>query len=524
MIENQEIPFFKNYEKYLPNIKIKKIIGEGTFGKVYLIQNNKTRQLYAMKIINKKNLSEDNIKKTKRELDILTSISHPNIIKVYKALEIEYAFLIIMEYIKTGDLYDYIYKNKKLSNEESALIFYQVFSTIEFLHLNKIVHRDIKPENILILKNKKIKLIDFGLCNYIKENNFLSTPCGSLNYASPESYKGKKYDGEKFDIWSLGILLFVMLTGYLPFEGNNIYNILNEIQFKKLEFPNWISYKAENLIRKMLEINPLKRINIEGIKKEHFYYYSKGVYNSKFNKKLEIKDNYSVERKNNIIYCNEVFSTISSSKINNLKNKKLITLLSNSQSTSINKDNYNEKKIIINKNINIKLSDNNDNIINNNYKFRNKNINNNEDTSNLIEFKTVNSKNLKKKIIQKKNKNFYLVDNIIYNNYTNRSNLKKVKIKFSTQNSSMNDSIKKQSFEKKNMKVISEKKKRYFIENKDKCSEINIFNQLTPIKVHHTKNNSNVIIDKKKLNVSKEKSASKTKNIMKTSIFCKFKI
>ena len=532
MLLNKEITNSQIYKDNLPDTNIKKIIGEGTFGKVYLIENTKTKKLYAMKIITKTYLTEDDKTKTKRELEIISSINHPNIIKVYKTFETEEAFFIIMDYIKTGDLYEYISKKEKLSNEESSLIFYQIFSTIEFLHKKKICHRDIKPENILILKNLEIKLIDFGLCNYIKNNNLLSTPCGSVNYASPESFISNKYDGEKFDIWSMGILLFVMLSGYLPYEGKNIFRVYNKIIEKKLEYPLWINKNAKDLMCKMLEINPLKRISINNIKKEKYYKFSQRVFNVKLRKKkIELKGNFSVDKKKKIyIISHEIFSTISSSIKSDYRNNKLISLI-NSPHKSVRKEN--DKKVfkIINKK-KVKLNEINDNLIESckRTKYRNKKRNVSEETKNIFKLNTVNINNLK---MTKYSNNKKPVENLVFNNYTNR-NIKK--FKFSSQNSSINDSIKrsidyknhnKNSSQIKCIKKLSlpmTPKGKNYLNNKSKNLGNSIFNNITPIKVNHNKNNSNFLLENIKKNETKQKFISEIKDQMKWSIFYKSKL
>jgi len=532
MLLNKEITNSQIYKDNLPDTNIKKIIGEGTFGKVYLIENTISNKLYALKIITKTYLTEDDEIKTKRELEIISSINHPNIIKVYKTFESKEAFFIVMDYIKTGDLYDYISKKKKLSNEESSIIFYQIFSTIEFLHKKKICHRDIKPENILILKNLEIKLIDFGLCNYIKNNNLLSTPCGSINYASPESFICNKYDGEKFDIWSLGILLFVMLSGFLPYEGKNIFKVYNQIIEKKLEFPNFFNKNAKELICKMLEINPFKRICINDIKKEKFYKFSQRVFNVKLRKKkIQLNGNFSVDKKKKSnIYSNEIYSTISSSIKSNYRNNKLISLI-NSPNLSTRKEN--DKKVFkVIKKKKLKLNDINNNLIESCkiINFRNKNRNISEEKKNIFELNTVNINNIK---MDNYSNNKKSVENFVFNNYTNRNYIKK--FKFSSQNSSVNDSIinsidykmkNKNTTEIKSIKKISlpmTPKEKKYLNNKSKNLGNSIFNNITPIKVNHNKNNSNIEFEKIKKNQTKQKYISEIKDQMKWSIFYKSK-
>ena len=198
---------------------IKNVIGEGTFSKVKLGINMLTGQKVAIKILDKlKLIEEEGIERVLREIKISSEIEHPNIIKIYDIMEDDKNYLVVMEYCAEGELFNYIVKKDRLSENESSFFYYQLINAIEYLHLNGIAHRDLKPENILLGENHIIKLIDFGLSNYISENKLLVTPCGSPCYASPEMIRGEEYNGADNDIWATGIILFAMLCGYLPFE------------------------------------------------------------------------------------------------------------------------------------------------------------------------------------------------------------------------------------------------------------------------------------------------------------------
>jgi len=212
---------------------IKNNLGEGTFGKVKLGIYLQTGEKFAVKIIDKKKLIEKNDQiHLKRELDLLQKLNHINIISVYEIFENIDNYFIVMEYCSKGELFNYIVNKQRLNENEASFFFYQLINGLEYIHSIGISHRDIKPENLLLTYNHILKIIDFGLSNYYKENisKYLQTPCGSPCYSSPEMVSGKAYDGFKVDIWSCGIVLFAMLCGYLPFDDKSDDKII----FKKI--------------------------------------------------------------------------------------------------------------------------------------------------------------------------------------------------------------------------------------------------------------------------------------------------
>ena len=203
--------------------EIKEIIGKGNFGKVLLGLSKKTGDKVAIKIIDKLKMNKFyNSEQVKREINVIKEMDHLNIVKIYKIENTLKKYKIIMEYCEKGELYENIVEKKRLTEEEAAYYYFQLINGLEYIHSKNIIHRDLKPENLLITKDNILKIIDFGLCNYHDINNLLSTPCGSPSYASPEMVSGKKYNGVKVDIWCTGIILFAMLSGYLPFEAKDI--------------------------------------------------------------------------------------------------------------------------------------------------------------------------------------------------------------------------------------------------------------------------------------------------------------
>ena len=268
------------------NYMIKKTLGKGTFGKVKLGIYIPTHEKVAIKILEKcRILEKDDEIRVKREFELLTLFSHPNVILVAEIFETAEKFYSVMEYCEGGELFNYIVRNRRLSQNEAAFFYYQLINGLEYIHSLGIVHRDLKPENLLLTKEHILKIIDFGLSNYFKKDQkaLLVTPCGSPCYASPEMVAGKKYNGFKIDIWSTGIILYAMLCGYLPFEDKD-----NDVLFEKIlecnvVFPKFVSKLGKDLIKKILVTDPNKRITIEEIKNHPFYLKGKELFESEFN-------------------------------------------------------------------------------------------------------------------------------------------------------------------------------------------------------------------------------------------------
>ena len=264
---------------------IKKTIGSGTFSTVKLGVYRITHKKVAIKILDKNKIeSRDDLERIIREMQILIEMHNPFVIKVYKIYEDKNNFLIIMEYCEGGELFNYIVKKKRLSEEEASYFFYQLINGIEYIHSKGIAHRDLKPENLLLSKNKILKIIDFGLSNFYDGQKRLQTPCGSPCYASPEMVKGKKYDGFNIDIWAIGVILFAMLCGYLPFEDdeNDTDVLFNEIIRNKIDYPYFLSKLSLDILHRILVSDPLKRITVDEIKKHDFYLKGEKIFKSIF--------------------------------------------------------------------------------------------------------------------------------------------------------------------------------------------------------------------------------------------------
>ena len=280
-------------------------IGEGTFGKVIVASHKITKEKVAIKILDKFRISKkDEQIRINREIEALKKINHYNIIKLYTIIENDVQIYIIQEYINGNELFEYIKNNKKLTEKEACIFYQQIISGIEYLHKLGIAHRDLKPENILLTDSKVLKIIDFGLSILYEKNDLLKTQCGSPCYAPPEMIEGKHYKGLAADIWSSGIILFFMLSGYLPFNELTNKKLYNKILNGKYNIPKDISNEAKDLIKKILEINPKKRIKINEIK-EHPWF---NMVNRMFNMHVGIDlkktvmpiDEEIIEKMNNI--------------------------------------------------------------------------------------------------------------------------------------------------------------------------------------------------------------------------------
>ena len=267
---------------FLSDYDIKETIGKGTFSVVKLGINKTTKEKVAIKILKKNKILQNSDKsRLEREISILKKLNHINVIKSYKINEDSDKYYIVMEYCENGELFNYIVERQRLDENEASYFFYQLINGLDYIHHKNIVHRDLKPENLLLGKGNILKIVDFGLSNYCEEEKLLSTPCGSPCYASPEMVCGNKYNGLLIDIWSCGIIIFAMTCGFLPFE-----DVDNEILFKKImkckiEYPEFLSKNVLDIMKKILVVDPNKRISLPEIRKHPFYLRGKSIFENK---------------------------------------------------------------------------------------------------------------------------------------------------------------------------------------------------------------------------------------------------
>ncbi len=247
--------------------KIEKKLGSGTFGKVYQVVHLPTKQKRAMKVVKVDTVNyQDDEQDFLKEIQLLSLLDHPNIIKIYEYFVDDVYYYIITELAKGGELYDQICYIKNYSENDAANIMKQILSGIYYFHSKNIVHRDLKPENILLETNTKgdffIKIIDFGNSNFCENSKKLSLKVGTPQYMAPEVIN-KDYN-KKCDIWSCGVIMYVLLSGSPPFDGPDDKSIQNKVRSGKFSFDNetWntVSPEAKDLISKMLVLDPKKRI------------------------------------------------------------------------------------------------------------------------------------------------------------------------------------------------------------------------------------------------------------------------
>ena len=319
-----------------------KDIGEGNFGKVKLSTLNSTKEKFAIKILDKEKLKSQTKSTLYNEIEIISILKHPNIIYVDKILEDEKNYYIIMEFCEKGELFDYIVEKERLIPEEASIFFYQIINGVEYIHKQGFVHRDLKPENLLLTKDKILKIIDFGLCHNFDGTKFLTTKCGSPSYAAPEILKGFPYDGCKTDIWCCGIILYAMLCGYLPFDGDDNQEIFQSIVDGELEFPSFLEDDSIDLLLGLLNHEPKERISIEEIKYHSFYLKGKAFYMLRYG---ELGEDSEDEDKNNDMKNNNFVNI-------NLIDKKGLTTIKRKKESKYTFNNI--KRIKENENKNIK--------------------------------------------------------------------------------------------------------------------------------------------------------------------------
>ncbi|XP_063165618.1 NUAK family SNF1-like kinase 1 [Candoia aspera] len=245
--------------------ELQETLGKGTYGKVKRAIERFSGRVVAIKSIRKDKIKdEQDMVHIRREIEIMSSLSHPHIITIYEVFENKDKIVIIMEYASKGELYDYISERRRLNERETRHFFRQIVSAVHYCHKNGVVHRDLKLENILLDDSCNIKIADFGLSNLYQKDKFLQTFCGSPLYASPEIVNGRPYRGPEVDSWALGVLLYTLVYGTMPFDGFDHKNLIRQISSGEYREPTQPS-DARGLIRWMLMVNPERRATIEDI-------------------------------------------------------------------------------------------------------------------------------------------------------------------------------------------------------------------------------------------------------------------
>uniref|UniRef100_A0A8C2QAJ6 Si:ch211-255p10.4 n=1 Tax=Cyprinus carpio TaxID=7962 RepID=A0A8C2QAJ6_CYPCA len=257
--------------QYVGPYRLEKTLGKGQTGLVKLGIHCITGQKVAIKIVNREKLSESVLMKVEREIAILKLIEHPHVLKLHDVYENNKYLYLVLEHVSGGELFDYLVKKGRLTPKEARKFFRQIISALDFCHSHSICHRDLKPENLLLDERNNIRIADFGMASLQVGDSMLETSCGSPHYACPEVIRGEKYDGRRADVWSCGVILFALLVGALPFDHDNLRQLLEKVKSGVFHMPRFIPPECQALLRGMIEVNPEKRVTLEAIQKHAWY-------------------------------------------------------------------------------------------------------------------------------------------------------------------------------------------------------------------------------------------------------------
>nr|XP_061805091.1 serine/threonine-protein kinase BRSK2-like [Nerophis lumbriciformis] len=257
--------------QYVGPYRLEKTLGKGQTGLVKLGVHCITGQKVAIKIVNREKLSESVLMKVEREIAILKLIEHPHVLKLHDVYENNKYLYLVLEHVSGGELFDYLVKKGRLTPKEARKFFRQIISALDFCHSYSICHRDLKPENLLLDEKNNIRIADFGMASLQVGDSLLETSCGSPHYACPEVIRGEKYDGRRADVWSCGVILFALLVGALPFDHDNLRQLLEKVKSGVFHMPHFIPPDCQALLKGMIEVNPDKRLTLEAIQTHAWY-------------------------------------------------------------------------------------------------------------------------------------------------------------------------------------------------------------------------------------------------------------
>ncbi|KAK6943249.1 Protein kinase domain [Dillenia turbinata] len=251
-----------------------RLLGQGTFAKVHYARNLKTGSGVALKIIDKeKILKVGMIDQIKREISVMRLVRHPNVVQLHEVMATKTKIYFVIEYAKGGELFNKVAKGR-LKEDAARKYFQQLICAVDYCHSQGVYHRDLKPENLLLDESGNLKVSDFGLSALAeskRQDGLLHTTCGTPAYVAPEVINRRGYDGAKADIWSCGVILYVLLAGYLPFHDSNLMEMYRKIGKAEFKFPNWFNPEVRRLISKILDPNPSTRISMAKIMENSWF-------------------------------------------------------------------------------------------------------------------------------------------------------------------------------------------------------------------------------------------------------------
>ncbi|KAG6485071.1 CBL-interacting protein kinase 1-like [Zingiber officinale] len=261
--------------RVLGKYELGKTLGEGNFGKVKYALHVDSGHPYAIKILDRRRIQSLKITdQIKREIATLKLLKHPHVVRLYEVSASKTKIYMVLEYVNGGELFDKIALKGRLPEREGRKLFQQLIDAVSYCHDKGVYHRDLKPENVLVDAKGNVKVSDFGLSalpQHLANDGLLHTTCGSPNYIAPEILSNRGYDGARSDIWSCGVILYVILTGSLPFDDRNLAVLYQKIVRGDTKFPKCLSPAAQDILRRILDPCPITRINVAGIK-EHVWF------------------------------------------------------------------------------------------------------------------------------------------------------------------------------------------------------------------------------------------------------------
>ncbi|XP_021746232.1 CBL-interacting protein kinase 33-like isoform X2 [Chenopodium quinoa] len=251
-------------------------IGEGTFAKVKFARDSQTGDPVAIKILDREKVLKHKMsEQIRREIATMKRIKHPHVVRLYEVMGSKTKIYIVLEYVTGGELFDRIVHHGRMMEDEARKYFQQLINAVDYCHSRGVYHRDLKPENLLLDSGGNLKVSDFGLSaisqQQVQGDGLLHTTCGTPNYVAPEVLNDLGYDGATADVWSCGVILFVLLAGYLPFDDSNLMNLYNKISVAEFTCPPWMSFSMRKFITRILDPNPMTRITIPEILEDEWF-------------------------------------------------------------------------------------------------------------------------------------------------------------------------------------------------------------------------------------------------------------